>query len=83
VKTELKQPRPLPSIINYVGKVLKDFHIPLSDYHWLQISDQHDSVAITITDERTDTEDILSFDLCKNSTAYDAIIKILTELKGN
>lgn len=76
-----KEPRALPKNITYQGQVWRDYHIPLGEYHWLKISDQAGSVLFEIRDDRTDTKDILSFDLYKNSTAYEAIINILTELR--
>lgn len=76
-----KEPKPFPKIVNYNGKVWKEFHVPVGDYHWLKISDQDDSVMISFRDESVNTKDILSFDLVKNATAYQAIIDIFTELK--
>jgi len=76
-----KEPRPLPSLITNEGKVWRDFHIPLGDVHWLEISDQCGSVHIKITDDSTDTKPILSFQLDKKAVAYNALIEILTELK--
>jgi hypothetical protein len=76
-----KEPRKLPSIINYEGKIWKVYNIPIGECHWLEISDQCRSVHIKINDESTETKDILSFQLEKKSTMYNALIEILTELR--
>lgn len=76
-----KEPRKLPSNIKNKGAIYREYHIPLEDYHWLKIVDQGDNVLFQIRDESTETKDIISFDIYKDSTAYNAIIKIFTELK--
>ena len=76
-----QEPRKLPNVINYEGKIWKVYNIPISDFHFLEITDQFGSVHIKINDEKANTKDIISFQLEKKSTMYNALIEILTELR--